>query len=205
MLTYILIGITCLVSIISFENKNLYRLLMFNPYLVDSNRQWHRFLTHVLVHANWPHLIFNMISLYSLGTFVEAYFKITFGETKGNILFVTLYVLSAIMSSVYSFEKHKHNPSYNAVGASGAVCAVIFSGILLSPTLPMSMMFLPQMPGFIFGTLFLVVSWYLAKKGEGNIGHDAHFWGAVFGFIFPICVQRELFTDFIQQIQQYFY
>jgi membrane associated rhomboid family serine protease len=105
------------------------------------------------------------------------------------------------MSSMYSYEKNKNNVYYNALGASGAVSAVVFASIILAPTQKLMLLILPiPIPAYLFGALFLGVEYYLGKRGQSNIGHDAHFWGAVYGVIFTIILKPSLATDFIQQI-----
>jgi membrane associated rhomboid family serine protease len=150
------------------------------------------------------HLMINMFVLYSFGGIVEGTFKNCF-DAKGYLYYGLLYVGAVFMSVVPSFEKHKKNPSYNAVGASGAVSAVVFSSIIFDPMGKIGFMFLPfAMPSFVFGLLYLVYSAYMSRKGTDNIGHDAHFFGALFGMMFTIAIKPELFMSFIHQIQAYF-
>lgn len=203
MLTYIIIGFTCLVSIMSFQNRDMYAKLLFNSYIIHNNKQWYRFVTHAFVHADWLHLGFNMLSMVFFGVHVEQAFVDIFGEIKGEVMYLVEYILAIVMSSAYDFEKHKHNAYYSAVGASGGVFAILFTFILFFPTHRIGMMFLPRMPGFIMGPLLLILSLYLAKRGTDNIGHAAHFGGAIFGLIFPICMKFELLSACIFEIQQY--
>jgi membrane associated rhomboid family serine protease len=106
-----------------------------------------------------------------------------------------------LLSSTPSYAKHKSNKFYHAVGASGAVSAVVFASILISPLTGIRFIFIPfDIPAFIFGGLYLIFSAYMAKKGNDNIGHDAHFWGAVFGFVFTLILKPSLGSLFIEQI-----
>jgi membrane associated rhomboid family serine protease len=151
------------------------------------------------------HLIFNMLSLYMIGIYVEAEYASNdvFGE-KGKLFYVLLYVGGLVMSSLYSYEKHKNDSWYNALGASGAVSAVVFAFIILEPTARLSLMFIPiPIPAYLFGLLYLGVEYYMGKRGQSNIGHDAHFWGAVFGVIFTILLKPSLFHEFISKINGY--
>jgi membrane associated rhomboid family serine protease len=132
-ITWIIIIITASVSIPAFRNAELFSNLRFNPEIILSRQQWYRFFTYGLLHADWPHLLINMFVLNSFANVVTTAMTYYFGA-KGNLYFVILYVGGIILSVVPAFEKHKHDIWYNAVGASGAVSAVVFSSIILYPT-----------------------------------------------------------------------
>lgn len=200
MITYIIIAITVFVSISAMENYSLKDKMMFNAYMIHERKEWYRFLSNGLIHADYPHLIFNMFSLYMFGKGVEEGYSYLF-DTKGTLFFILLYVGGLIMSSVYSYEKHKHNVYYNALGASGAVSSVVFAYIILAPTSKLFLMFIPiPISAWLFGFIYLGIEYYLSKKGNSNIGHDAHFWGAIFGVIFTIVLKPGLASEFISQI-----
>jgi membrane associated rhomboid family serine protease len=199
-ITLIIIGLTALISIPAMNNPELKMRSIFNAYAIKHNREWYRFVTHAFVHADWMHLLFNMYVLYIFGVKVERDYMDLF-ESKGHLFYILLYVGGVIMSSLYSYEKHKDDMYYNALGASGAVSAVLFAGILINPNMGIGMMFIPVfIPAWIFGPLYLLYSWYMAKRGTDNIGHDAHFWGAVYGVVFTLCLNHHLATEFIDKI-----
>ncbi len=201
MITIIIIAATVLVSIIAMDNPSLKSKLMFNAYMINQRKEWYRFFSNGLIHADWMHLAFNMFSLYMFGGTVERLYSGVFGD-KGILFYVLLYVGGLVMSSLYSYEKHKNDMYYNALGASGAVSAVIFAFIILAPTQKLMLMFLPiPIPAYLFGLIFLGVEYYLGKRGQGNIGHDAHFWGAVYGVLFTIILKPALIQSFIDQIK----
>jgi membrane associated rhomboid family serine protease len=105
------------------------------------------------------------------------------------------------MSVLSSFGKHKDNLYYNAVGASGAVSAVVFASIVFNPMAPIRFIFIPiDIPAFIFGGAYLFYSWYMARKGNDSIGHDAHFWGAIFGIVFTIALKPSLAMHFVSRL-----
>ncbi|MDD3877430.1 MAG: rhomboid family intramembrane serine protease [Bacteroidales bacterium] len=198
----IIIG-TVIVSIAAFQKRELHEKLMFDPYSIVINKTWYRFFSYALVHADWGHLLINMFVLYSFGTNVEYLFSYFFGG-KAVLYFLLLYVGGVFVSVIPSFEKNKHNPYYVAVGASGAVSAVLFSSILMYPQGEIIFLLLPiPIPAYIFGILYLVYSWYMAKRGRDNIGHDVHFWGAIFGFAFTILLKPQLFLSFIHEITSF--
>lgn len=204
MVTYLIIAAVSLVSITAFNRNEVLYKFMFNPYQVKHNRQWYRFISHAFIHANWEHLIFNMLTLFFFGIFVEDSFSFLFGE-KGYLVYLLEFVLAGIISSVPSYFKYKENYSYNALGASGAVSAILFSSILLNPLNKIYIFFIPiGIPAFIFGFLYLAYSAYMSKRNIDNIGHDAHFWGAVFGFVFPLLLKFELLEYFINIIKNNF-
>lgn len=204
MITYIIIATVSLITISAFSNREVYYKLMFNPYKIKHSNQWYRFISHAFIHAGWEHIIFNMLTLYFFGVFVESEFAHYFGS-KAIPLYITEFMLASIISSVPSYFKHKDNYSYNAVGASGAVSAILYTSILFEPLNKIYLFFIPiGIPAFVFGIIYLAYSAYMSKRNTDNIGHDAHFWGAVFGFVFPLVFEPKLFINFINIIQEYF-
>jgi membrane associated rhomboid family serine protease len=150
------------------------------------------------------HLLINMFVLFSFGRVVEVYYKELF-EVKGAFYYILLYVGAIAISVLPSFGKHKDDPGYNAVGASGAVSAVVFASILFEPLAKIYLFFIPiGIPAAIFGVLYLIYSAYMGKRGKDNIGHDAHFGGAIFGIVFTICLKPKIVLYFIGQISQLF-
>jgi len=199
-LTLFIIILTAITSITAFSNREVFYRLKFHPSSMSNGKELYRFASHALLHADWMHLLINMFVLYSFGTLVESMFGIMFGK-KAMLFFGLLYVLGAICSSIPSFFKHRNNYAYSAVGASGAVSAILFASILIYPQGSISFMFLPiPIPAWLFGILYLVYSAYMSKKSVDNIGHDAHFWGAVFGIVFTAILNPALLADFIQNI-----
>lgn len=196
-MTIIIIAITVIVSILAFSNRELFDRMKFNAHEASHSRDYHRFLSYGLIHADYIHLFFNMFVLYSFGRIVEGDFIEIFGKTKGLAFYLLFYIAALAFSTLPSFGKHKDNIYYNAVGASGAVSAIVFASILIRPYSKIGFIFLPiPIPSPIFGLLFLVFSAYMARRGRDNIGHDAHFWGALFGFLFPIILEPSLLGRF---------
>jgi membrane associated rhomboid family serine protease len=196
-ITLILILFIVLISAIAFKQKDIMTQLQFNAYQIIHRHQYYRMLTHAFIHANWEHLIVNMIVLYSFGTAVEHYFRQYFG-TIGSYYYLVLFFGSVIFSSLLSLYKQRNNPYYNAIGASGAVSAVLFTAIFFDPWNNIYFFGIVPVAGILFGGLYLYYSYYMSTKKSDNIGHDAHFLGAVFGFFFPVILQPSLFLDFIK-------
>ncbi|MFZ4463245.1 MAG: rhomboid family intramembrane serine protease [Bacteroidales bacterium] len=196
-----IIIITVLVSITAFNNHDTFNNLKFNAWLIKEKNQTWRFFSYALVHAGWMHLLINMFVLWSFGGLVEEGFFIYFGSPKNMLYFGLLYVGGIIFSTLFDFGKQKNNPYYDAVGASGAVSAVVFASILFAPDNTLLIFPIPfPVPAYVFGILYLVYSAYMSKQGKDNIGHNAHFYGALFGFIFPIALKPALFQHFLNQI-----
>lgn len=195
-ITILLIIIISLTSVVTFYQPDTMSQLQFSAFQIYHRKQYYRLVTHAFVHANWEHLIVNMIVLLSFGTVVERYFRDNFGGNGVNY-YLILFFGSVIFSSLWSLHKQKNNYYYNAVGASGAVSAVLFTAIFFDPWNSIYFFGILPIPGIIFGGLYLYYSWYMSKKKIDNIGHDAHFLGAVFGFCLPIIIRPALFMDFL--------
>ncbi|MDD4425143.1 MAG: rhomboid family intramembrane serine protease, partial [Mariniphaga sp.] len=161
-------------------------------------KQYYRLISHAFVHIGWTHLIVNMLVLYFFGRNVEYYFsRYDFFGQRGEFYFVLLYLGGILASNAWSLVKYKNDYYYNAVGASGAVSAVLFTFIFLAPWEKLYLFAIIPIPGILFGIGYLIYSYQMSKRKTDNIAHDAHFLGAVFGFIFPILLKPELFQRFI--------
>jgi membrane associated rhomboid family serine protease len=198
-ITLMLIIIISLTSIVAFYQPETMSQLQFSAFKVYHKRQYYRLVTHAFVHANWEHLLVNMIVLWSFGTAVERYFLEYLGG-NGGYYYLFLFFGSIIFSSLLSLFKQKNNFYYNAVGASGAVSAVLFAAIFFDPRSNIYFFGILPIPGILFGGLYLYYSWYMSKKNIDNIGHDAHLLGAVFGFCLPIIIRPELFMNFLDML-----
>jgi membrane associated rhomboid family serine protease len=209
-ITLIIIIITVLVSITAFSNNKVFNDFIFDPPAVTYDKQWYRFLTCGLIHADFGHLIFNMYAFYMFGESVERSFIMVFQE-KGKLLYLLLYITALFACLVPTYLKHRTDGHYRSLGASGAISAVIFAYIVLNPLQKIGLIFLPTgwgLPAFVFGFLYLVISSFLDKRGGGGINHSAHIFGALYGIAF-LFVTSYLLSDyhvleeFIQKIQAF--
>ena len=195
-ITLIIVIITCIISIGAFSSEKIKNDLIFYPPSINRG-QFYRFITHGVIHADPMHLAFNMIALYSFGEVVEQLYSFpgVFG-TNGKLIYLLLYFTALIIASVPDYIKHRNDTQYRSLGASGAVSAVIFSAILFSPNTGIGLAFIPgiNIPGYIFGAIYLIVSTILAKRAQDNIGHSAHITGAIYGLIFTYVATR-IFTN----------
>jgi membrane associated rhomboid family serine protease len=205
MLTYIIIAFTCLISIPAFGNREMFSRLLFSPGIIRSNKEWYRFLTHAFLHADFVHLAMNMYVLFMFGGMVEKMYISSFGTLSGEVHFFLLYFISIVASVFPSYEKHKNDYHYNAVGASGAVSAIVFAAILLNPWMSLSLMFIPiPIPAPVFGVLYLVYCWYMAKRGGDNVAHDVHYWGSLFGAVFTLVVLPQTIFSLLDAVKHIF-
>lgn len=195
----IIIAVTAIISIIGFSNKKFFYALALQPYSVFHYKKIYQIFTCGFLHANWMHLIINMFVFYSFSEITLYNFYANWGII-GIFLFVFLYLSAIIVSSLYSTIKHRNNPYYIAIGASGATSAITYTFILFYPWEKLYFFFAIPIPAIIFGVLYLVYCYVMDKVGKDNIGHNAHFWGAVYGFLFPILLKPSLFLNFISKL-----
>ena len=187
-ITLIIIIITAIVSISGFSSQKVIDDLIFYPPAVTKRNQWYRFFSSGLIHADYGHLIFNMLSLYFFGPAVEQAFSYFFPES-GEWVYLVLYISALLVSLLPTYFKYKDDYYYRSLGASGAVSAIIFSGLLLSPGSEVYIFFIPiPIPGFIFAPLYILLSAWMDRRGRDNINHSAHIWGSLYGLAFTIVV-----------------
>ena len=188
-ITLSIILITAVISITGFRNGKIVDDLIFWPPAITKKHQYYRFITCGLIHADYMHLIFNMLTLYFFGRIMEVYYMGMLGLQ--NYYYLALYIGALIVSNIPTFLKHRNDYNYRSLGASGAVSAVVFCFILLFPLQKLGLIFFPVMiPGFIFGSLYLVVSSILERRSRDNINHSAHIWGALYGVVFLIAASN---------------
>jgi len=199
MITWITIGVTTLVSYLAFQNRELMTKLQFNAAKIVHEKEYYRLVSHAFIHANWTHLIVNMFVLFFFGRNIEAYFGYYFGN-RATAYFLLLYFGGILVSNIWSLIKQKDNYYYNAVGASGAVSAVLFAAIFFNPWEKLYLFAVIPIPGILFAVGYLFYSYQKDKKGDDNIAHDAHFLGAIFGFIFPVLLKPNLLEQFIDKL-----
>lgn len=199
-LNIILLAGTVIVSLMAFNNVDFFQKLKFSAYLIKHKKQSWRFASYALVHADFFHLFVNMYVLYSFGGIVEQILRVNFG-LKGILYYGLLYVGGVVFSTFWDYRKQKDNPYYTAVGASGAVSAIVFASILLYPGGSIFIFPIPfSLPSWVFGILYLIYSAYMGKRGKDNIGHSAHFTGAIFGILFIAILLPETIGAFFSSI-----
>ncbi len=209
-ITLAIVILTCVISFTAFSNRKVIDDLIFYPPAISNQHQWYRFITCGFIHADIGHLAFNMFSFYLFGNNVERAFVELFPE-HGKMLYLGMYLFSLIVCLLPTYFKNIDNYAYRSLGASGAVSAVVFVGILLFPLTKIGLLIIPGLgiPGFIFGPIYLIASAYMSKIGKDNINHSAHLWGAIFGigYVIIICHFLSGFNpvqNFINQVESFF-
>ncbi|MFO7999657.1 MAG: rhomboid family intramembrane serine protease [Marinilabilia sp.] len=190
------------VSIYAFSNPAVMGKLQFNAWQIIHRREIHRMVSYGLVHGSWIHLLINMFVLYSFGRAVLFYFDQAFAG-GATIRYLILFISAIVISTIATLNKEKDNPHYNAVGASGAVSAVVFTSILFNPYNPIYLFGIIPIPGIVFGVLYIIYSKYMSGRNVDNIGHDAHYYGALYGLLFPVLYEPSLAIHFFNKLMSF--
>lgn len=199
MLTLIIIGFTVMVSMRALSDKPTLEKLWFEPFQIQYNKEWYRFISHGFVHGSGAHLFVNMFVLWMFGTKVEQ--QLATVTDMPLVMYLLLYLGAVGVAALPGYLRHRNNPEYRAVGASGAVAAVLFASIVLDPLDPLYIMFIPiPIPGWVVGIGYLVYEYVQDKRSQGNIAHDAHFVGALFGVLFMAALQPGLLPRMVESI-----
>jgi membrane associated rhomboid family serine protease len=213
MITYAILFLTVGFSLYAMNNPEIKYKYIFHPYSINHFNQHYRFLSHAFLHGDYIHLAFNMYALWMFGPIVEkGVLPILLGESGepdkklGIVFYILLYTGAIYASSISEYFKNKNNTHYTSLGASGAVNALIFSYITCLPMSQLGFFFIP-MPAWVFGVLYLGISYYLSKRRTGNnsvdnIGHEAHFWGAIYGIVFTLILgllNQDVYLELIKR------
>jgi len=188
MVTIVIIASNVIMSFKGFDDRLFFEKYKFNVGSIRRGEQI-RMISSGFLHADTTHLLMNMVTLY--------FFAGTVINQLGNFNFVIIYIASLIFGNLLSLYFHKDEYWYSAIGASGAVTGILYAAILLEPSMSLYMFFIPiPIPGYVFGIGYLLYSIYGIKNRVGNIGHDAHFGGAVGGYALTLLLMPSLFkTD----------
>lgn len=190
MATLIVIA-TVLFSMYCFQNPYIMEKYSFKPYRIHRYGEYYRFLTHGFVHADFTHLIFNMLTLYFVKDATEMIF---------NPFFILFYILGLVVSSLPDYFINKNNPYYESIGASGAVAASLFALVLYDPWGIVRIYFIIPVYFILLAVFYIGYSYYMGKNGRDNIGHRAHLTGAIFGIIATILYRPDSIQIFIQSL-----
>lgn len=198
-LTIVIVAITVLVSWRAFNDQALLERLILWPPAVERRKQYDRLLTHGFIHADWMHLLFNMITLWSFGTAVEQVFS-EWITPAGYVLF---YLSAIVIAILPTYLRHRHDANYRSLGASGGVSAVLFSFILFDPWSKLIIFPIPvPIPAFVFALLYVGYSIWMDRRGGDNVNHSAHLWGAAYGVLFTLMLEPRVFGHFTQSLLQ---
>ena len=198
--TYLIIGFTCIISYFLFKTPEKKTAFIHHPYSVKHRKEYLRLFSNGFIHADLTHLLFNMLTLFFFGELVEGKFEIEFGPVFGKLSFLLFYLSAIVFSCIPSQLKHQDNQYYGALGASGAVSAVLFIAIIMNPTSTLLVYFIP-VPAWILGILYIWYSSYASKNRQNdNIGHDAHLFGAIYGCIVMLLMDPQSYPRMIKSI-----
>lgn len=197
----LLIILTCIVSYYGFNNRSFFEKLKHFPYQEQRDKSFSRWLTAGFLHGSWMHLLINMFVLYTFGDYVERLLVQLYGAAMGRTAYILLYLAVIILANIPTYLKHRNNPGFASIGASGAVSGIIFIFILLNPWEKIYLYGVIGIYSIIAGVAYLIYSSWASKNSRDNVDHDAHFYGALFGLIIIIALKPQLFTIFIQEIQ----
>lgn len=202
-ITLLIIGVTILVSWRAFNDRGLFEKLKHYPFEENRDKEFYRFLSSGFVHGSGMHLFINMYVLFTFGNVVEKIFANEFGM-MGKVLYVIFYLTAIVIADIPTFLKHKLNPGFASIGASGAVSAIVFVYIIYFPWNGLTFIFFPffSIPAIVLGIGYLIYSSWASKRGGNNIDHSAHFAGAVYGIVFMFVLRPSLMLDFIDSIQR---
>ena len=191
--TIAIIAANILVSIRGFNDQTFFERYKFSIGGIKAGQK-ERTVTSGFLHVDFSHLLFNMFTLFFFADVVISWF--------GPIKFLIIYFISLIGGSLLALSFHKDEPFYSAVGASGAVTGILYAAILLEPNMRLGIMFIPiPLPAYVLGIGYLLYSIYGMKSRVGNIGHSAHFGGAIGGYMTTLLFKPSLFmTDSLMVI-----
>lgn len=198
--TLIIIIFTCIISIQAFSRVEIFEKMKHYPYSEFRNKEYYRWLTSGFLHADYIHLGINMFVLWQFGGVVEKVYQTQFGSSMGMFLYLIMYLTSIIFSDLPTYNKHKNNPQYAAIGASGAVSAVVFTFILYYPWASMSLYGIIPFRAIIGGVAYLIYEQWASRNSQDNIGHDAHFAGAIYGILFALLLRPSVYNDFVDEL-----
>lgn len=194
----LILAATCVVSFIAFNNRRVMDDLILWPPAVARKHEYYRLLTYGLVHADGTHLLFNMLTLFFFGRAMAPFYDEALGGVFGFALF---YLGGLVVSILPTYLKNRNNTNYHSLGASGAVSAVLFGYILLAPWSRILVLVVP-MPAIIYAVLYTAYSIYMDRRGQDNINHSAHLWGAAYGVVFTLLVNPRVLPHFVGALSQ---
>lgn len=195
----VIFALTVGLSIYTFSNPQMYGKMMLHPYSIHRDRsKWYLIFTSGLIHKDWMHLLFNMITFYYFGFALEGILVANSGSV-GHVYFAGLYIVALLLSDIPTLMQQKNNIGYYSLGASGAISAVLFSFILFYPKVTLYIFMALPLPAFVFAFLYLGYCIWASRNAKDNINHDAHLFGALAGLLITILLYPWVIRHFIGQ------
>ena len=194
-ITLVLIAVTCLVSWMAFNNRALADRLILWPPAIDRHRQYDRLVTYGFIHADFMHLLFNMITLFFFGPLIEQ----LMAQLVGVWAFPLFYVSALVVSILPTYLKNQRNPNYLSLGTLGGVSAVLFAFVLVAPWELIFVFFIP-LPAVLFAVLYVGYSLWMDRRGGDRINHSAHLAGAAYGVLFMLIMRPQVLQYFVSEL-----
>lgn len=198
-LSFLIMAVTVGISLLAWQKPTWLDAMMMSPYRIDRKKEYWRFITSGFIHADFAHLFFNLFSFYFFGTQLEYIFGIIFPGFGGEV-FIFFYLMAILVADLPTYFKQRNNPYFNSLGASGAVSAVIFAGIMFFPTEKIYLFGFVGIPGFIYAGLFTWYSIAMDRRGRDYVNHSAHLYGGLFGVLFITLTRPSTWVEFFSQI-----
>ena len=195
LITLLIIAVTCIVSFVALNNARLMEDLILWPPAIEKKKEYHRLVTYGFIHADFFHLLFNMVTLFFFGRAMEP----IYAAHMGQFGFVLFYLGALVVSILPTFLANRHNANYRSLGASGAVSAVLFAFILVAPWARMVVFVIP-MPAIVYAVLYVAYSIWMDRQGNDNVNHSAHLWGAAYGVAFTLIMKPDLISHFLSEL-----
>jgi membrane associated rhomboid family serine protease len=197
----LLILATVITTMIAFNDQRKKDLWTYSPHAVKHDNQSWRIFTHMWIHVDVNHLLFNMVSLYFLGDLLQGELNYRYGSMLGQGHFFVLYIIGGLFATLIPYIRNQDKPNYLSMGASGAVSAIVFAAILWRPDVELGIILLPfRLPAYWFGLLYLAYEFWADRRGNTGIAHDAHIGGAVFGIIYILVIHPEKGANFVSHL-----
>jgi membrane associated rhomboid family serine protease len=193
--TVLLIALTSILSWMAMHNARLMDRLILWPPAIRRQHQYDRLITHGFVHADLSHLLFNMITLYFFGRLIERFFA----QYIGQIGFALFYLSALLVAILPTYLRHRNDARYRSLGASGAVSAVLFAFILLQPW-SIIYVFIVPVPAIVYGLIYVGYSYWMDRRGNDNVNHSAHLWGAGYGVLFSLLLEPRIAGAFVENL-----
>ncbi|HMX89529.1 MAG: rhomboid family intramembrane serine protease [Saprospiraceae bacterium] len=182
--------VTALISIPGFSNYGIIEACRHYPYEEYRNKSYYRWLTCGFVHGSVMHLLLNLFVLWQFGFVIERLYTSMFGLTQGRMIYFTTYLLIMVLSCIPSYIKNKNNPNYASIGASGAISGILFIYIRYFPWNTLLIYGIVPLPAIMMGVLYLIYSWWAARNSNDGVDHEAHYYGAITGFLLSLIIDQ---------------
>lgn len=195
MTTLFIIALTCIVSFLGFKDGRIIDRLIFWPPAIRERKQYYRFVSHGLIHADGQHLLFNMFTLFFFGRYFESFLA----SRVGMLGYLVFYAIAIIVAIIPTYYQNLNNRGYRSLGASGAVSAVLFAFILLNPWSLIFVFFIPC-PAIVYGVAYMGYTIWKEKQGGDNVNHSAHLWGALYGMVITLAIEPSVLSGFFEKL-----